>query len=39
MLPPPELAQYFKDLDDGRVVWVGDERIDNVATHPKTART
>lgn len=28
--------QYLKDLNDGRVVWVGDERIDNVATHPRT---
>jgi aromatic ring hydroxylase len=28
--------QYLKDLNDGRVVWVGDERISNVATHPKT---
>jgi aromatic ring hydroxylase len=28
--------QYLAALDDGRVVWVGDERIDNVATHPKT---
>lgn len=29
-------AQYLKALDDGRNVWVGDEKIDNVATHPKT---
>jgi aromatic ring hydroxylase len=28
--------QYLDSLDDGRNVWVGDERIDNVATHPKT---
>lgn len=29
-------AEYLASLDDGRRVWVGDERIDNVATHPKT---
>ncbi|GAY07674.1 4-hydroxyphenylacetate 3-hydroxylase N-terminal domain-containing protein [Pseudonocardia sp. N23] len=28
--------QYLEALDDGRRVWVGDELIDNVATHPKT---
>ncbi|MGE0220814.1 4-hydroxyphenylacetate 3-hydroxylase family protein [Mycolicibacterium sp.] len=28
--------QYLEALNDGRVVWVGDELIDNVATHPKT---
>ena len=28
--------QYLETLDDGRVVWVGDEKIDNIATHPKT---
>lgn len=28
--------QYLEALDDGRVVWVGDELVDNVATHPKT---
>src|SRR5262249_40231580 len=27
---------YLKSLDDGRVVWVGNEKIDNVATHPLT---
>ncbi len=29
-------AQYLEALDDGRTVWVGDERVDNVATHPQT---
>src|SRR6266576_3713958 len=29
-------AQYLEALNDGRDVWVGDEKIDNVATHPKT---
>ncbi|WP_279382054.1 4-hydroxyphenylacetate 3-hydroxylase N-terminal domain-containing protein, partial [Pseudomonas sp. 95_A] len=29
-------AQYLEALNDGRNVWVGDEKIDNVATHPKT---
>ena len=29
-------AQYLEALNDGRVVWVGNEKIDNVATHPKT---
>ncbi|MDT5304131.1 MAG: hypothetical protein QOG79_7706, partial [Mycobacterium sp.] len=24
--------QYLEALDDGRVVWVGDELIDNIAT-------
>jgi aromatic ring hydroxylase len=28
--------QYLEALNDGRVVWVGDEKIDNVATHPRT---
>ncbi len=28
--------QYLEALNDGRVVWVGNERIDNVATHPLT---
>jgi aromatic ring hydroxylase len=28
--------EYLRALDDGRRVWVGNERIDNVATHPKT---
>src|SRR5690348_5719659 len=27
---------YLKSHDDGRVVWVGNHRIDNVATHPLT---
>ena len=27
---------YLKALNDGRVVWVGNEQIDNVATHPLT---
>ncbi|MGW0083032.1 4-hydroxyphenylacetate 3-hydroxylase family protein [Streptomyces sp. NPDC003393] len=27
---------YLAALNDGRKVWVGDELIDNVATHPKT---
>jgi len=27
---------YLTSLDDGRVVWVGNTRIDNVATHPLT---
>ena len=29
-------AQYLEALNDGRNVWVGNEKIDNVATHPKT---
>jgi hypothetical protein len=29
-------AHYLKSLNDGRVVWVGNEKIDNVATHPAT---
>jgi aromatic ring hydroxylase len=29
-------AQYLDALDDGRTVWVGDEQVDNVATHPLT---
>nr|O87009.2 RecName: Full=FADH(2)-dependent monooxygenase TftD; AltName: Full=Chlorophenol-4-monooxygenase component 2; AltName: Full=Two component enzyme D [Burkholderia cepacia]3HWC_A Chain A, Chlorophenol-4-monooxygenase component 2 [Burkholderia cepacia]3HWC_B Chain B, Chlorophenol-4-monooxygenase component 2 [Burkholderia cepacia]3HWC_C Chain C, Chlorophenol-4-monooxygenase component 2 [Burkholderia cepacia]3HWC_D Chain D, Chlorophenol-4-monooxygenase component 2 [Burkholderia cepacia]AAC23548.2 c len=28
--------QYLESLNDGRVVWVGNEKIDNVATHPLT---
>ena len=28
--------EYLKSLNDGRVVWVGNEKIDNVATHPTT---
>ena len=28
--------QYLAALNDGRVVWVGNEKIDNVATHPAT---
>ena len=28
--------EYLESLNDGRVVWVGNEKIDNVATHPKT---
>ncbi|MGW5253524.1 4-hydroxyphenylacetate 3-hydroxylase family protein [Streptomyces sp. NPDC004012] len=28
--------EYLASLDDGRKVWVGDELVDNVATHPKT---
>src|SRR5689334_24398122 len=27
---------YLEALNDGRVVWVGNERIDNVATHRLT---
>jgi 4-hydroxyphenylacetate 3-monooxygenase/chlorophenol-4-monooxygenase component 2 len=27
---------YLKSLDDGRSVWVGNVKIDNVATHPLT---
>ena len=27
---------YLDALNDGRVVWVGNEKIDNVATHPLT---
>lgn len=29
-------SDYLDALDDGRNVWVGNERIDNVATHPLT---
>jgi len=29
-------AQYLEAINDGRNVWVGNERIENVATHPKT---
>src|SRR2546428_8819974 len=28
--------QYLEALNDGRNVWVGNEKIDNMATHPKT---
>ncbi|CDY79056.1 4-hydroxyphenylacetate 3-monooxygenase [Caballeronia glathei] len=28
--------QYLESLNDGRDVWVGNEKIDNIATHPKT---
>jgi len=28
--------QYLEALNDGRVVWVGNQKIDNVATHPAT---
>ena len=27
---------YLKSLDDGRSVWVGNVKIDNVARHPLT---
>ena len=27
---------YLKSLNDGRSVWVGNTKIDNVATHPLT---
>src|SRR5689334_1632817 len=27
---------YLQSLNDGRAVWVGNEKIDNVATHPLT---
>src|SRR3546814_9180318 len=29
-------TEYLDSLNDGRVVWVGDELIDNIATHPAT---
>jgi len=29
-------AQYLAALDDGRTVWVGNQKIDNVATHLAT---
>src|SRR5260370_17364142 len=29
-------AQYLEALNDGRDVWVGNEKMDNIATHPKT---
>lgn len=29
-------SDYLKALDDGRTVWVGNEQIDDVATHPLT---
>ncbi|MGW7545921.1 4-hydroxyphenylacetate 3-hydroxylase N-terminal domain-containing protein [Streptomyces sp. NPDC054770] len=28
--------EYLAALNDGRTVWVGDELVDNVATHPRT---
>src|SRR6266702_8173882 len=28
--------QYLESLNDGRQVWVGNEKIDNIATYPKT---
>jgi aromatic ring hydroxylase len=28
--------QYLEALNDGRVVWVGNEKVDNVATHAAT---
>ncbi|WP_331760410.1 MULTISPECIES: 4-hydroxyphenylacetate 3-hydroxylase family protein [unclassified Streptomyces] len=28
--------QYLESLRDGRVVWVGGDRIDDITTHPKT---
>lgn len=28
--------EYLESLRDGRVVWVGGDRIDDVTTHPKT---
>ena len=28
--------QYLNALNDGRAVWVGNQKIDNVATHPAT---
>src|SRR3546814_7470748 len=28
--------EYLDSLNDGRVVWVGNEKVDNVATHPLT---
>lgn len=28
--------EYLESLDDGRQVWVGNEKVDNVVTHPKT---
>ncbi len=28
--------QYLEALNDGRNVWVGNEKVDNVATHPLT---
>jgi aromatic ring hydroxylase len=29
-------AHYLESLNDGRTVWVGNEKVDNVATHPLT---
>lgn len=28
--------QYLEALNDGRTVWVGNDKIDNIATHPLT---
>ena len=28
--------QFLESINDGRVVWVGNEKIDNLATHPLT---
>jgi 4-hydroxyphenylacetate 3-monooxygenase/chlorophenol-4-monooxygenase component 2 len=28
--------EYLDSLNDGRVVWVGNEKVENVATHPLT---
>ncbi|MGW1625526.1 4-hydroxyphenylacetate 3-hydroxylase N-terminal domain-containing protein, partial [Streptomyces sp. NPDC002172] len=28
--------EYLAALNDGRTVWVGDELVDDVSTHPKT---
>src|SRR5688572_9825457 len=28
--------QYLESLSDGRVLWVGGDRVDDVTTHPKT---
>ena len=27
-------AEYRQSLDDGRQIWIGGERVTNVATHP-----
>ena len=29
-------AEYLESLDDGRQVWVGSEKVDDVRTHPAT---
>ncbi|KMO66969.1 FADH(2)-dependent monooxygenase TftD [Mycolicibacterium chlorophenolicum] len=29
-------AEFIASLDDGRRVWVGDELIEDLASHPKT---